>query len=137
VEDGTLKPIEQIEVGERVLAYDEATAAVVPAAVTQVFVHRNWQDQPTLLINGRLRATENHPFFVGGRWLRADGIHAGDLLLGQTPVPIDRGPTRTLIAETVEDVAPMPGVDTVYNLEIESFHTYFAEGILVHNIKTE
>jgi hypothetical protein len=130
--DGTLEPIEKIRVGERVLAFDEATGRVVPAAVTQLFVHPNWQNKArTILINGRVRATENHPFFVNGQWERAENIRSGDLLRTLTPPGL--GAASATISEAVVHLVPLSGVDTVYNLEVERYHTYFAEGLLVHN----
>jgi hypothetical protein len=134
--DGSEKPIERIRVGEKVLAFDEATGQLAPAAVTRVFVHPDWKDrEATVLVNGRVRATGNHPFFVNGAWKRADQIKAGDLLRQLTPLHRDPGPARTTASESVSSVLPLPGVETVYNLEIADYHTYFAEQLLVHNVK--
>jgi RHS repeat-associated protein len=134
--DGSETPIERIRVGDRVLAFDEATGRLAPAPVTRVFVHGDWKDRAaTVLINGRVRATGNHPFYVNGTWKRADQIHPGDLLRQLTPLALDRGAARTTVSESASSVAPLPGVDTVYNLEVADYHTYFAEGWLVHNRK--
>jgi len=44
-------------------------------------VHENWQREAgTVLVNGQWRATDNHPFFVNGKWQRADQLRAGDWL---------------------------------------------------------
>jgi Pretoxin HINT domain len=132
--NGTQKAIEQIQVGERVLAFDDQSGRLLPGTVTQVFVHPSWKDQAgTILVNGRLRATDNHPFFVNGRWQRAERLEPGDLLRVLTPAPVDAAPSRTTITEAVRSLMPLPGADTVYNLEVERYHTYFAEGLLVHN----
>jgi RHS repeat-associated protein len=134
--DGSEKPIERIRVGEKVLAFDEATGRVAPAAVTRVFVHADWKDrEATVLVNGRLRATGNHPFFVNGGWRRADQIRPGDLLRRLTPSGHDPGAAPTTVSESTVSAAPLAGVETVYNLEVAGFHTYFAEGVLVHNRK--
>jgi hypothetical protein len=135
--DGTVKPIDEIKVGELVLAYDEQTQRTRAAAVTQLFVHEEWQKQAsTILINGRLRATTNHPFFVEGRWQRAEYLKPGSLLRSLVPAPLERE-GRTTTSEDVTSLVPLPGVDTVYNLEIDHYHTYFAEGLLVHNVATK
>ena len=135
--DGTQKAIDQVRVGERVLAFDEKSGELFPAPVTEVFVHPAWRDQAaTILVNGRLRATDNHPFHVNGQWRRADELRPGDLLRVLTPAPADFGQTRTTLAEAVGTLAPLDGADTVYNLEVGGYHTYFAEGVLVHNRKT-
>jgi RHS repeat-associated protein len=133
--DGTQKPIEEIQIGEKVLAFDERTGAVGPAAVTHVFVHRRWSNESgTVLVNGRVRATSNHPFFVNGRWARAEELRPGDVLRVLGPLPGELGARRTMVDETVRSVAPQVGADTVYNLEISGSHTYFVEGLLVHNM---
>ncbi|MEA2696667.1 MAG: hypothetical protein QOI66_938 [Myxococcales bacterium] len=134
--DGTQKAIDQIQVGEQVLAFDEKSARLMPARVTERFVHPDWKEQAdTILINGRLRATTNHPFLVNGRWQRADQIQPGDIFHTLTPILIDNGPVRTMLSEPVLTLVPLPGVETVYNLEVDGYHTYFAEGVLVHNMK--
>jgi hypothetical protein len=134
--DGTQKAIDQIQVGEQVLAFDEVSARLLPARVTERFVHPDWKGQAdTILVNGRLRATTNHPFLVNGRWQRADQIQAGDIFRTLTPALIDNGPVRTMLSEPVLTLVPLPGVETVYNLEVAGYHTYFAEGVLVHNMK--
>jgi hypothetical protein len=135
--DGTHKPIDKVRVGERVLAFDESTGRVVPAAVTQVYVHPDWKDRAAVvLVNGRLQATANHLFFVNGTWRRADELQVGDLLRQLTPLGIDAGPARNTLSEAVASLAPLPGADIVYNLEVATYHTYFAEGLLVHNMKS-
>jgi Pretoxin HINT domain len=131
--DGTQRPIEDIQVGERVLALDERTGRVVPAPVTQVFVRPQWRDQAdTVLIDGRVRATVNHPFLVNGEWKRADQIEPGDRLRRLSGVRDEQG-DEAIESEAVQTLMPMPGVDTVYNLEVDTYHTYFVEGLLVHN----
>jgi hypothetical protein len=135
--DGTLKPIDEIKVGELVLAYDEQTQRTHAAAVLKLFVHEEWQKQAsTILINGRLRATTNHPFFVQGSWQRAEYLKPGNLLRSLVPTPLERE-GRTTTSENVTSLVALPGVDTVYNLEIDRYHTYFAEGLLVHNVATK
>jgi RHS repeat-associated protein len=132
--DGTSKAIDEIRVGDVVLAFDESTRKVVPSPVRHVFVHERWRDQATtLLVNGRLRATVNHRFYVNGTWKRADALRPGDWLfrLGDEGA----GASPTLAPEAAATLEPLPGVETVYNLEVATYHTYFAERILVHNMK--
>jgi hypothetical protein len=127
--DGSQKAIDQIRVGDVVLAYDEETRGVVPEPVLEVFVHPRWENESgTILLNGHLRATDNHPFFVNGGWKRADRIEPGDWLF-----TLD-GP-RQVAPDQAASLVSMPGVATAYNLEVATHHTYFAEGVLVHNMK--
>jgi intein/homing endonuclease len=75
----------------------------------------------------------NHRFYVNGTWKRADALRPGDWLfrLGDEGA----GVSPTLAPEAAATLEPLPGVETVYNLEVATYHTYFAERILVHNMK--
>ena len=54
--------------------------------VTRAVMHDHWKQRAaTVLINGTLRATVNHPFFVNGRWQRADQLKVGDVLVRALP----------------------------------------------------
>jgi RHS repeat-associated protein len=129
--DGTEKAIDTVRVGDVVLAFDEVTQKVVPSPVTKLYVHEHWErESGTVLVNGRLRATDNHPFFVNGAWRRADQLKGGDWMYR-----LDGAGVRAVAPEAARTLEPMPGVETVYNLEVATFHTYFAEGLLVHNMK--
>src|SRR5262249_37167662 len=62
-----------------------------------------------------IRTTLEHPFFVRGKgWLPAGELRVGDALLGH-----DGRWT------TVEDLLDTEGLETVYNLRIADYHTYF------------
>jgi intein/homing endonuclease len=73
---------------------------------------------------------------VEGSWQRAEYLKPGSLLRSLVAAPLERE-GRTMMSEDVKSLVELPGVDTVYNLEIEHFHTYFAEGLLVHNVATK
>lgn len=127
--DGNARPIESISVGDLVLAYDIATSRSVPARVTETFVHQNSAD--IVLVNGAIRATANHPFYVGGDWVRADQLHVGDALLsldGMTTIQ-----TGGFANSPVTALEALPMRATTYNIEVEGQHNYFAAGLLVHN----
>jgi intein/homing endonuclease len=93
--------------------------------VTEVFHHAaNEMADYYLIINENLCVTPNHPLFINGKWLAAGDAELGDCLLS-----IDGKAVDILSIETVFKKVP------TYNLEIETFHNYFAGGILAHNIK--
>ena len=126
--DGSLRAIEALRAGDRVLAYDPARGAAVPRRVLQTFVH---PATPRLLrINGRITTTPEHLFFVEGRWVAAGALAPGDLLLRVSADPAS--PLR----EPVVSLEPLPGDVTTYNLEVEELHDYVADGVLVHNTKS-
>lgn len=124
--DGRSRPIEKVRVGDMVLADDTRTGLLVPAEVVRTFVHSPEMTKETLVIDGTLRTTPNHPFFANGRWVRADALRVGDVLVSLAP---DGGTRKT----QVSSIEKAPGGMTTYNLEVAGVHDYFAGGVLVHN----
>jgi hypothetical protein len=149
--DGSTKPIESLKVGDSVLAYDVKNKVAVAAPVTHAIVHQDWKDRAgTVLINGRLRATGNHPFFANGRWVRADQLKVGDTLIragaGTDGLALTQANGKRAAAAAkaagvapiqVKSVKSLPGVDTVYNVEVGIHHDFFSGGVLVHNFEEE
>lgn len=124
--DGTTRAIETLAMGDEIMAYDEQLHKTVPSHVTHTFVHENTDG--TVLVNGRVRATPNHPFYANGKWVRADELQDGDQLMS-----IDANTANGATAMAVSSLSSMSGGQTVYNLEVDTQHTYFAGGLLVHN----
>ena len=77
------------------------------------------------LANGTIiKATSDHPFFIGGRWLKVHELQAGDI-------------TALYSGEAlaIADIKIVAQPATVYNFEVEDFHTYYVseQNVLVHN----
>ena len=72
-----------------------------------------------------IQATADHPFFISGRWLRVAELKVGD------SVKIYNGSNLA-----IEQITIAPGRTTVYNFEVEDYHTYYVSNtkVLVHNI---
>ncbi len=70
--------------------------------------------------------TRNHRFWSEDRQAF---VEAGDLHPGETLLTADGTPTSVL------SIAPRPGIEPVYNLEVDVEHVYYvaADGVLVHN----
>ena len=95
------------------------------AKVTKVYHHSPEEAPPYyLIINGKLRVTPNHLLFVNNEWLPAEEIKLGDKLYGVDGKTI-----------TVMSVQKVFSRCYTYNLEVETYHNYFADDILVHNGK--
>ncbi len=121
--DGSLKSIEDIQVGDSVKSYDESSGSMVDSVVGHVFVHDAVEmGDYYLVINNRLRVTPDHPLFVNGDWVDADSVVVGDSLLDVSGESIE-----VLSVDRVFEPV------VTYNLEVEGTHTYFADGVLVHN----
>jgi RHS repeat-associated protein len=126
--DGTVRPIDQIKIGDLVLATNPETGEQGARRVTHIWIH---EDEVVALStrSGTITTTEDHPYWnaTDRRWTRADQLDSGDTLL--TPV-----------GGTVAVEGVIPGtrrVVTTYNVGVDQIHTYFvASGntpVLVHN----
>ena len=122
-EDGQ-EPIEEIEVGDKVLSEDETTGEVAVKTVTETYINET-DELIHIGVNGEtISATPTHPFYVDKLgWTLARSLRAGDLLV------LSNGELVTV--EWVQhEILENP--IKVYNFEVEDFHTYFVgeNGIL-------
>lgn len=140
-----LKPIEEIAVGDKVLAYDEATSEQAYKPVVQLFRNttKEWYH---IHVNGEeIICTGGHPFYVlnaeaerhnvkyegqsqnaKGTWICANELKVSDQVL------LSNGNCATINAIEVEKLA---FYQTTYNFEVVDFHTYYVSDskILTHN----
>lgn len=127
--DGSTAPIETVAAGDAVLTFDGDLRRFAVGRVVRTFVHPD--TAAFVRINSDIVTTPEHPFFVEGRWVRADSLRLGDLLLGAS-----RGGDGVFATETpVESIETFAGRATTFNIEVFPHHNYFAGGVLVHNIK--
>ncbi len=124
--DGTKKPIEDIDVGDLVIATDPETGEQAAKAVEHVFVHDDTVID--LIVDGEvITTTEDHPFWsvTDQRFERADHLATGEQVLRAN------GTTATI---TELDTTTRHAL--AYNLSIEHIHTYHVGNneILVHNM---
>ncbi|HEY2493698.1 MAG TPA: S8 family serine peptidase [Paenibacillus sp.] len=119
------KPIEQIQIGDIVLAKDTDTGKQAYKPVVNLFSRENTEIY-NLEIQGELvQSTGNHPFWVKGKgWITADELTPGDLLERQTGATVE-----------LQSVELSNKESRVYNFEVEGFHTFYvsALGLLTHN----
>jgi len=120
--DGTEKPIEDIEVGDVVLSYDEKSKSNVASIVEKTFHHPKEQTNSYLIINNKLRVTPNHPTLVNNKWQEIGDANIGNVLRLQ-----DGNNLIITSIRRVYDKIP------TYNLEVKDTHTYYAGDVLVHN----
>jgi hypothetical protein len=123
------RPIEELELGDLVLAYDEPTGRVVPRPVTATFVHLDQRVGSLLLSDGRvMRVTANHPIYLPDqqRYAAAGELAGDERLLALS----GSAQTSSLIAGAFQ---ASTAAATVYNITVAGEHNYFAEGVLVHN----
>ncbi|MEO3809909.1 polymorphic toxin-type HINT domain-containing protein [Sphaerisporangium sp. B11E5] len=136
--DGTHKPIEHVEVGDRVLAADPQTSRVDSKPVTTLIAGEGLKRlvEITIEVDGDHRgtrqtviATDGHPFWLPElrKWLNAGELKPGMWLQTSagTWVRIDAVEKTTTHRR-------------VFNLTVDDLHTYFVSAggsdLLVHNI---
>ncbi len=127
--------MDEVKVGDVVLARDEFGDTVAPKKVREIF-RRTSDHLRHLTFEARdgtrqtIKTTDEHPFALADS---LDFVPAGELTIG-TEVPGPKGERQTLVASTRED---HPEGIPVFNFEVEGFHTYFvstnASAVLVHN----
>jgi Pretoxin HINT domain/Bacterial toxin 24 len=93
--------------------------------VVQTFKHETNYLVDVYIGGEKITTTENHPFWVKDvGWVAARGLAAGEQLetKSESWLGIDKVEKHTEVA-------------TVYNFEVQGFHTYFVSdlGLLVHN----
>ena len=128
--DDSQRAIESLRVGDRVLAYDTKAKRLVPARVTQTFVHEN-TEQVVMINDGLLGATDYHRVYAGGQWHRADALQAGQPLLMLSAVGGERWTTQQLPVQN--SVLQAAGGVTTYNLAVDGPGNFFANGVLVES----
>jgi hypothetical protein len=114
-----------------VLSHEQSTQSLVPAQVVRRIVRP--EADSFVRINGRLLATDNHPFYADGAWVRADSLQVGANLLLARDVDATAGVALELEPTRVSELTASTGPVTTYNLEIDVHHSYFAGGFLVHD----
>lgn len=124
--DGTKKPIEDIKVGDKVIATDPETGKQKAKTVTHVWVHDDTLTD--FAVEGEvITTTEDHPFWsvTDQQFERADQLAQGDKVVSAD------GTSKVVSRPLVES----DRVDAAYNLTVEGIHTYHVgdAGILVHN----
>jgi hypothetical protein len=112
-------------VGDVVLAMDE-TGRITPQPVTTLFRHNDAAILEVETEAATLRTTREHPLWMGGDLYR----DAGDLKPGDKIMRyVDGHVTATIVRSLHEN----KGRETVYNIEVDTIHTYVAGGFVVHN----
>ncbi|MBD3407515.1 MAG: hypothetical protein GF411_15470, partial [Candidatus Lokiarchaeota archaeon] len=126
--DGSFKPIKEIQVGDMVKCYNPQSKNVVKSRVSEVHYHpfSEVKDKSTynynLLINSKLVVTPDHPGYINGEWIHFRKAEIGDILINDKGKPVEITSIEKVDLETA-----------LYNLEVETYHNFFTESILVHN----
>ena len=122
--DGSLKEIDTIEKGDKVMIYNIAKDAIEESSVNKKFISTN---NHLYIINNSIKTTSYERFLTQDGWKRTHNITENDTIFnGNSYVSVDS------IHKIKKDL-------TVYNLNIKSTHNFFVssgsddEWFLIHN----
>jgi RHS repeat-associated protein len=126
--DGTKKDIDDIDLGDEVLATNELTGETKPKKVTRLIEGFGTKTLVDIEVNGNvITATDHHPFWANNTWTDAIDLKSGDVL------HLDNGTTTTVDEVNTRVVYEQ----RVNNLTVADFHTYYVsfgqQNVLVHN----
>ena len=143
------KRIEEIEIGDHVLSWNEDSAEISYQQVTQTFVRETDLIYTISYEDGtQVETTWNHPFYIANRgWVDVKDLRTGEVSLTANTAESDTmlaergGATQTAAiaggpnALRIARITTANRAERVYNFEVHSDHTYFVpdEDVLVHN----
>ncbi|OMI15316.1 pretoxin, partial [Leptospira weilii serovar Heyan] len=120
------KKIEEIQVGDQVLSWDEESGEQEYHRVVKTFQREVNVVYTIVYSNGtQVETTSEHPFYIENKgWVAAKDLRTGELSVLSNEKTL--GITSISISERAT---------TVYNFEVEDSHSYYITkvGILVHN----
>ncbi len=120
--NGQTRNIEDIKAGDKILTRVSPTdKQLIAAQVTATHIAK---DTDLIILNSNLYVTPDHIVAVNTSWKPAGSITIGDTLVHSD------GST-----EIVNSIEYQASTQDVYNLEVEKYHTFFANNIWVHNQK--
>jgi len=119
------KPIEEIAVGDQVLAKDDVTGEMAYKEVEWLY-QRNVEETYNITVGGEvITTTDEHPFWIVGKgWVESKELAVGDVLTTSDGKEL-----------AIEKIEVKKEHNKVYNFKVKDFHTYFVSnlGIWTHN----
>lgn len=122
-----MKPIENMKAGDKVWSYNVKTRKEELNTVLDAFLSGYTDKIVRIKAGGELiEATEEHPFYVNNKWVKAIDLKQGTIL-----------PTKDGMKIKVDSVKVVKkGVKVpVYNFTVDKVHTFYVSKtkVLVHN----
>lgn len=124
LQDGTTKNIEDIEVGDKVLSFDEKKGKLVAKPVVAVKCTGKKEVYSFTTVSGKkIHCTAEHPVLTRSGWMAAH--EANSIATTETR-------SGEYFFESIVG-CKLKSTEAVYNLEVKDTHTYIADGFIVHN----
>lgn len=113
------KKIEDIDVGDMVLAKDDETGEMAYKEVEWLF-QRDVEETYNITVGSEvITTTDEHPFWIVSKgWVKAKNLIVGDVLTTSGGKEL-----------TIEKIEVKKEHDTVYNFRVKDFHTYFVSNL--------
>lgn len=115
--DGTIKNVEEIQVGDVLYAYDSPYVTVLELKPNSYYEH--------YVLNGRLHITWEHPVLVGDVFVETKYLKIGDEVTRYDGTK-----------EPLTSIVKVNAVTPTYNFIVDGNHSYIADDIVVHNPTT-
>jgi len=119
------KPIEEIQVGDKVLSKNDVSGEIAYKEVIELY-KREVAETYNISVHGEvITTTDEHPFWVLNKgWIKTKDLSVGDILV-----------TSQNEEWPIEKIEVTQGNKTVYNFMVKDFHTYFVSDIKIwtHN----
>lgn len=136
--DGSYKNIEEIQVGDNIISYDELTKEFKTDIVTNIFIHSNIKTIVKIYLsnNNILYTTPNHPLLSTKGWKSLDII--GALFIHGVFTTIMKnndelvGINKNLKIINIEQNNNLDNIP-MYNLSTKNYHTYLVDNLIAHN----
>jgi preprotein translocase subunit YajC len=122
-----LVAIENIKAGDKVISTDPETMETAEKTVLETYIREDSKLIHLVINDEEIITTETHPFYVNNRGF----VNAGELKVGDELLD----PNKNILLVENFDVELTDEPTTVYNFQVEDFHTYFVGecGVWVHN----
>lgn len=133
--NNTTCPIEKVTLGEKVVSYDEQHRCYTESEVIATYMYKDASNIVDLYLSSGqiITVTTDHRFLTKEGWKAVDpkSNNATKLDIG------DYIKSKIYGYVTLEKIVPRIDLNysKVYNLEIEKYHTYVIDGLVVHNVK--
>ncbi len=128
---GYTKSIENIRPGDVVESYNQITCKAESKRVLQTF--ENETDEITKITTSAgdtINSTPGHKFYANGKWLSAQDLRAGDIL-------VNVNGEQVIVEQVQHEILENP--IKIYNFEVADNNSYYVggreAGVLVHNAK--
>ena len=138
--DGTTKAIKDIEIGDKILSYDEDSKILSETTVEKLIVKTRQEMLYITFADGTiLKITPDHPMFSERGWVVHD-IENGKIAYPDVDIQdeiVKNGDMLLSLSlmfdKEIVDIKIVEEQATVYTLTVADNHNFFAQGVLVHN----